>query len=369
MVRHSSKMLILGSLLVIFSLMLMFQPLFTWAQVQNDDHPCQISVDPEDDLFDLGNLNPGDSYTRTVKVTKTGSACANLYLTWDYIRGTPVLGKPGSLFEQLDLLIWETDRNGNRLRKVYEGKMSGAPQYFEARWIAFMQYGDVVYLEITVSLPGPETGNEFQGSHLLTKLVFYTACCDEPDKPDRPAINIEKFTNGVDADLPTGPFIPVGGAVTWTYVVTNTGNVPLSNVQVTDNRAGVKPVYVSGDTNGDGILQVGETWLYRATGVAVAGQYSNIGKVVGTPPTGPNVTDSDPSHYFGVTAPPTPAPPTLTPPAPTLPQPVVPPESPKVAPPLPRTDGFSVGLFIAGALFILIGAMLRKNVRQEFSKE
>jgi len=35
------------------------------------------------------------------------------------------------------------------------------------------------------------------------------------------SIDIEKATNGEDADNPTGPLIPVGDTVTWTYVVTN----------------------------------------------------------------------------------------------------------------------------------------------------
>ena len=54
------------------------------------------------------------------------------------------------------------------------------------------------------------------------------------------------------------------GTVTYTYVVTNAGNVPLSNVGVTDDK--VSPVtYVSGDTNSDHLLQPGETWIYTAT--------------------------------------------------------------------------------------------------------
>ncbi len=114
-----------------------------------------------------------------------------------------------------------------------------------------------------------------------------------------PAIEIEKATNGEDADVAPGPYIPEGGAVTWRYVVTNTGNVDLTDVAVTDNM-GVIPVYVSGDVNDDGILQVDETWVYEAGGTAIAGQYENLGAVTAAfAATGETVSDSDPSHYFG----------------------------------------------------------------------
>ena len=113
-----------------------------------------------------------------------------------------------------------------------------------------------------------------------------------------PAIHIEKSTNGQDADSPTGPYIAIGGLVTWEYVITNTGDSPLSNIIVTDSEGGVTPLYVSGD-DGDNILQTTETWIYQAGGTAVAGQYSNTGYVTGTPLVGPDVSDDDPSHYFG----------------------------------------------------------------------
>ena len=108
-----------------------------------------------------------------------------------------------------------------------------------------------------------------------------------------PSIDIEKATNGEDADTPTGPVIPVGDPVFWTYVVTNDGNVFLTDVTVTDDQGVVVTCPAT-------TLAVGESMTCTgATGVAVAGQYANTGSVTGTPPTGPDVSDSDPSHYFG----------------------------------------------------------------------
>jgi hypothetical protein len=121
------------------------------------------------------------------------------------------------------------------------------------------------------------------------------------------AIDIEKATNGNDADLPTGPLVAAGSTVTWTYRVTNPGNVPLSNVVVRDDNGtpanptdDFSPTFVGGDANGNGLLEPGETWLYTATGTALAGQYGNVATVTGTDPIGQTPSDSDPSHYFGV---------------------------------------------------------------------
>ena len=115
--------------------------------------------------------------------------------------------------------------------------------------------------------------------------------------PD-PSVDIEKHTNGVDADTPPGPFVPIGSAVNWTYIVTNTGNVPLSGITVTDNQG----VAVSCPA---GPLAPGVTKTCTASGTGISGQYANIGAVTatGASPSGVGtvtVTDSDPSHYFGV---------------------------------------------------------------------
>ena len=113
-----------------------------------------------------------------------------------------------------------------------------------------------------------------------------------------PAINIVKFANGQDANSPTGPIVPVGSTVTFTYVVTNTGNVPLANVTVTDDKLGPIAGPASGDTNSNGLLDLTETWTYTKTATALAGQQTNVGTTTGTG-AGQTVTDTDPANYFG----------------------------------------------------------------------
>lgn len=127
---------------------------------------------------------------------------------------------------------------------------------------------------------------------------------EPPDDPrdDNPGIDIEKATNGHDADQPTGPVLEVGDPVEWTYLVRNTGDVPLSNVTVTDDDPSVS-VSCSRTT-----LGVGASMTCTAQGVAQLGQYSNLGTVTGDAPDGTRVSDEDPSHYLGEEEPVPPAP-------------------------------------------------------------
>jgi len=141
-----------------------------------------------------------------------------------------------------------------------------------------------------------------------------------------PSIDIEKSTNTLDADTPVGPILAPGDAVTWTYVVTNTGDVPLANAVVTDNDPAVTVVCPTSGDNTIALLVPGASQTCEATGVAAVGIYQNIADVTGDPvwPTNPTdgccdptdptswptdpadfgdtgqdpVVDDDPSHYL-----------------------------------------------------------------------
>ncbi|MDD5645873.1 MAG: hypothetical protein PHW86_01745, partial [Candidatus Bipolaricaulis sp.] len=78
--------------------------------------------------------------------------------------------------------------------------------------------------------------------------------------------------------------------VTWTYVVTNTGNVTLTDILVTDDHLGTIGTVAS--------LAPGETTTLTEIGVAAAGQYENTG-TASVWYGGVEYIDLDESHYYG----------------------------------------------------------------------
>ena len=95
----------------------------------------------------------------------------------------------------------------------------------------------------------------FPGLNWPAGATIYNSGCTIPGEPaHNPAIHVVKSPS--TTTLSAG-----GGEVTYTYTVTNTGDVPLSNVTVSDNKC--SPVdYVSGDTHSDGVLALDETWIF-----------------------------------------------------------------------------------------------------------
>lgn len=96
---------------------------------------------------------------------------------------------------------------------------------------------------------------------------------DDPShyRPFNPAIDIEKKTNGFNGDTPDSAVrVAPGDLIIWTYQVRNTGNIAfnLADIVVTDDQ-GLLPLFdPTSDVFNDGILSPGETWIYKATGIA-----------------------------------------------------------------------------------------------------
>ena len=110
-----------------------------------------------------------------------------------------------------------------------------------------------------------------------------------------PQVDIEKTTNGEDADRGTGPKVLVGDPVVWTYIVTNTGTVELSVVAVEDDDSSI---VLNCEVPIPATLQPGASFECTAAVTAVDGQYTNVGTVAATDGV-VKVTDSDTSHYLG----------------------------------------------------------------------
>ena len=116
----------------------------------------------------------------------------------------------------------------------------------------------------------------------------------------QPSIDLEKHTNGQDADAPSGPEIKAGMPITWEYIVTNTSLAGrLIELEVIDDQ-GVAVTCPETE------LASGESMICFGYGIATLGQYSNTGTVTGIARdiTGlledVTVSDIDLSHYVGV---------------------------------------------------------------------
>jgi Ca2+-binding RTX toxin-like protein len=135
------------------------------------------------------------------------------------------------------------------------------------------------------------------------------------------AVDVQKATNAADrrdptaaedADAAPGVIVAVGRPVVWTYLATNTGNVALTIGLRDDAGTGATgddftPRFVDGDTNANGRLDPGETWLYTSAGVvtytAAVGQYANGVTLTTTAPDGTTVTRRELSFHLGVATP------------------------------------------------------------------
>lgn len=94
------------------------------------------------------------------------------------------------------------------------------------------------------------------------------------------------------ADQPPGSALRLGQPVIWTYRVTNTGNVELTQVIVVDDREGTIACPYA-------VLAPSAFMTCTASGTAHAGQYANVATTWGLPPVGEAVWSADASHYRG----------------------------------------------------------------------
>jgi uncharacterized repeat protein (TIGR01451 family) len=129
-------------------------------------------------------------------------------------------------------------------------------------------------------------------------LGHYFGVVVEQTPVPAPSITVKKYvsvdggTTWLDAETITGPSVAVGSSVRFKYVITNSGNVTLSNVRLTDNRFSLSGAVVPFS------LEAGRSYEYVLNQVAVAGQHSNTATATGEY-NQQIYRDTDMAHYFG----------------------------------------------------------------------
>ncbi len=127
---------------------------------------------------------------------------------------------------------------------------------------------------------------DISGATITDDNQTETTLCQDP------AIGLVK--TGVFVDANSDLCANVSETIDYEFTITNQGNVSLSSILLTDPLV-TNAVYTSGD-DGDGILQVGETWIcngsYAITQQDIdAGEVVNSASVTGTSPTAVVVSD------------------------------------------------------------------------------
>ncbi|WP_272031514.1 TasA family protein [Oceanobacillus kimchii] len=132
-------------------------PYHSHADTDNSNaHEIELSITPDDFLFNIENMKPGDWAPRTLTINNSGSS------EFEYQMSVENNGND-KLFNELLLLIEDVDQN-----KLYDGKISEFSS-IPSRYLDAENHED---LHITVTFP-EHLGNEFQGVSSSFSFIFY----------------------------------------------------------------------------------------------------------------------------------------------------------------------------------------------------
>ena len=149
-----SKLLRIFPVLLLISGICFFPMTSVFADGENDTskNDIDISISPNDTLFDISNMKPGDWAPRTITVQNVGSK------DFDYQMQLQNSGEK-KLFNELLLEIKVDDK------ELYQGKLAA----FKSLPARKLTSGTEENLDITIRFP-EQLGNDFQG--LKSSFVF-----------------------------------------------------------------------------------------------------------------------------------------------------------------------------------------------------
>jgi len=139
-----------------------------------------VLVPAEGKLFNLENMGPGDTRQATIKLRNDYSEVYHLWMWAEDLADR----EPG-LLEILELTVLY---RGKALYRGPVANFAGAAVY-----LGRFRPGESGELVATVRLPGPETGNEYQGKSAPVKWIFIAQASEEiVVEPEPPGISPEE---------------------------------------------------------------------------------------------------------------------------------------------------------------------------------
>lgn len=146
-------------------------------------------------LFDLGNLNPGDTKEEKIDIKNNYTSPFKVYMRTERRSPQPQIGE-ADLFKQLILTVYLDNV------QIYSGSMKDyAPSNIS---LGDFNPNTGKELRAVVHLPGRETGNEFQGKS-LTVNWYFIAQLDDSEEPETPGTP----TTPITPTTPTTPTTPI----------------------------------------------------------------------------------------------------------------------------------------------------------------
>jgi uncharacterized repeat protein (TIGR01451 family) len=219
----------------------------------SDDEDVPLEQDPDITVTKTADVSSVDEAGDVINYTITVENTGNTSLT-NVTVDDPLLGG--------DLGTPDSGDDGDNILEVGE------------TWVYNESY---TVTQADIDNNGIDFNGNPDGDGDIDNTVTVTTDETPPEEDDEdvpiltPGIDIEKFTNGIDADtLAEAAQIAAGETVTWTYEVTNTGEVAFAeaDVNVTDDQGVIPVLDTTTDVDSDNVLSPGETWIYSASEAA-----------------------------------------------------------------------------------------------------
>ena len=260
-------------------------------------------IQPVTDLFDYQFIASGEpEHDRDNPVTHRSDACRSHYRVSScevaieqYTNGADAdepCGEPLVLGEEVtwrfvisnigEADLWNLRVTDNKLGAICSGAFLASGRSFECIANGRAEAGQFSNLSRVVANCGEDSPLEVTA----TDPCHYYTC----------PFDIEKGTNGFDADLPAdAPTIPAGDMVTWSYAVNNISGFTLRDVVIRDDEEGEICRFAS---MGPGEMQVCTEDSVAGEEYAVGPPYDNLATVTGyNDRCNVICRDEDPSHY------------------------------------------------------------------------